>query len=129
MNRCLSLPHRIPRRRFISGCACAALAVCPLGSALAQDVTPLPRNFPEHVKSASMVIVNWPNIRINATPDRLSPGARIYDTHNLIVSPTSLGNLPFWVNYVRESHGMVHEVWILTPQEAALAQAAPKSVW
>jgi hypothetical protein len=37
----------------------------------------------------------------------------------LVMSGTLIGQ-ELLVNYTRESAGMVHEVWILTPAEAAL---------
>ena len=129
MNRCLSFPHLLARRWVRSGAAGAALVVCLHGAAVAQDASPQPRHFPERVQSASLSVGNAPDILINAAPDRLAPGARIHDTSNRLVTPTSLGNQVYWVHYLREPNGMVHEVWILTPHEAALARAAPKKVW
>ena len=79
------------------------------------------RNFPEKALRGQIEILQVPQIRLNGGIDRLSPGARIRGTNNLIVSPNSLLGQQLLVNYVREATtGMVHEVWLLTPQEAAL---------
>jgi hypothetical protein len=51
--------------------------------------------------------------------DRLSPGSRIRATSNLLVMSASLVGQELTVNYVRDAAGLLHEVWILTPEEAA----------
>ena len=82
------------------------------------------RNFPEKALRGQLEIVQVPQIRLNGETARLSPGARIRGTNNLIVSPNSLLGQQLLVNYVREATtGMVHEVWLLTPEEAALDRA------
>ena len=71
-----------------------------------------------------LVVTLPPEVTLNGKPDRLSPGARIHDTNNLLVMSGGLINRELVVNYVRDGHGLIHEVWILTPQEAAMKRPA-----
>jgi len=86
-------------------------------SAVAQGT---PRTFPETALRGKLVVTLPPHVTLNGKPDRLSPGARIHDTGNLLLMSGGLVNQVLIVNYVRDGHGLIHEVWILTPQEAAL---------
>jgi hypothetical protein len=65
-----------------------------------------------------MVITNPPELVMNGRPERLSPGARIRNANNMLVLSGALVGQNLLVNFVREPNGMVHEVWILTPDEA-----------
>ena len=64
-----------------------------------------------------------PDISINGKAERLSPGARIRNTNNTIVFANSLIGEKLVVNYVRDGLGLVHEVWVLNPAEAAEKRA------
>lgn len=76
------------------------------------------REAPKDVKPAVMAVsATPPVISINGRPDRLSPGARIRDTNNLLVLSGALANKSVYTVYRRDSAGLVHEVWLLTPQE------------
>lgn len=77
------------------------------------------RQFPPKALRGLLEVTAPPNILLNNKPRRLSPGARIKDTKNLIVMSASLVGKQLLVNYVTDPQGMVHEVWILTPTEAA----------
>jgi hypothetical protein len=83
-----------------------------------------PRTFPESALRGKLVVTLPPEVSLNGKPDRLSPGARIHDTSNLLVMSGGLINRELVVNYVRDGHGLIHEVWILTPQEAAMKRPA-----
>jgi len=111
MNRCLKL--------YFSSMLLAAASLTVLAplSALAQGT---PRTFPETALRGKLVVTLPPHVTLNGKPDRLSPGARIHDTGNLLLMSGGLVNQVLIVNYVRDGHGLIHEVWILTPQEAAL---------
>ena len=121
MNRCTAMP--LSRRTFLQplllGCFVYALGVCA-PQAKAQTFDPIPRNFPPGTKRAIMVVTQTPEIVINNAADRLAPGARIHDTANRLVMSAALTGDNLLINYVRESNGMVSEVWILTASEAAL---------
>jgi len=88
------------------------------GQALAQSETVRP--FPAHALRGEMVVTQPPLVKIDGVETRLSPGSRILDTYNRVVPATQLVNQAVAVNYTRELMGMVHEVWILRPEEAAL---------
>lgn len=112
MNRCI--PPQTASRR-------AALALCLLALNVwpgAQAQTPS-RAFPAQALRGTLVVLQPPVISLDGTPARLSPGARIRDTANMLVMSGALVNQPLTVNYVLEPNGMVHEAWILTPTEAA----------
>ena len=76
------------------------------------------RQFPKQALRGSLVVMGTPQVMLDGKPDRLSPGARIRNTQNMIVMPGSVKGKPLVVNYLREMNGLIHEVWILTEQEA-----------
>lgn len=77
------------------------------------------RPFPPQAVRGVMVVTQAPAITMDGKADRLSPGARIRNAQNQLVLSASLTGQSLVVNYTRESMGLVHEVWILTPDEAA----------
>ena len=111
MNRCLTL--------FFSAMMLAASSL-PLLTPLSAQAQGTPRTFPESAQRGKLVVTLPPEVTLNGKPDRLSPGARIHDTNNLLVMSGGLLNRELVVNYVRDGHGLIHQVWILTPQEAAM---------
>jgi hypothetical protein len=102
MNRCV--------KAFALGLALMA------GAATAQTLI---RNAPQDVKPARLVVTAPPEITLNGKPDRLSPGSRIRNTQNLIMLSGSLVGQDLPVVYRRDAAGLVHEAWILTPDEYA----------
>ena len=110
MNRCT--PHLL-----------TALLVLAASSATAQTAV---RQFPAAALRGEMVVVAPPEITLDGKSDRLSPGSRIRGTDNLLVMSGSLVNQKVVVNYLRESAGNVHEVWILNPEEARLKRPNSK---
>ena len=119
MNRCF--------KRLLSATLLAAASGLPLLAPLAVHAQGTPRNFPESALRGQLVVTLPPHVTLDGKADRLSPGARIHDTSNLVVLSGSLVNQALVVNYVRDGHGLIHEVWILTPQEAALKRSARPS--
>src|SRR4051812_17565134 len=108
MNRCM-------QRRSALAFAALVLAVSlPLSSALAQGFV---REAPKDVVLGKMTVTQPPEISIDGKKERLSPGSRIRDTNNMMVLSGSLAGKTVPVVYRRESLGLVHEVWILTPDE------------
>jgi hypothetical protein len=77
------------------------------------------RGFPATALRGTLAIVAAPEVVLNGQPARLSPGARVRDTNNLIVQSGALGNTRLVVNYTRDLDGLVREVWVLRPEEAA----------
>lgn len=118
MNRCLAL-FKTPLL-FWAVCLMGATCLLP-GLAEAQGLAV--RQFPAKALRGLMEVTAPPNILLDYKPRRLSPGARIKDTKNLIVMSASLVGKELLVNYVADSQGLIHEVWILTPAEAQLKRA------
>ena len=79
------------------------------------------RTIPQDAQRAEMRHVQTDIVELNGRTARLAPGAQIRDVSNRIIVPTALpaGAL---VKYRLDGAGLVREVWILSPQEAAQAQ-------
>jgi len=119
MNRCRAALIAFPfpfRTGILTMLTALVLCAAPLGVS-AQSLV---RNFPAKVERALMQITQPPEMLLNGKPERLSPGARIRGTNNLLLMSAPLIGQKFEVNLVREPAGEVHEVWILTEAEAAL---------
>ena len=93
--------------------AAACLVVVP---AAAQ----VQRAFPQNALRGAIVIGVAPDIQLNGQPARLAPGSRIRDTNNLAIVPSGLAGGRYLVNYTIDTSGLVKEVWILRPEEAAV---------
>ena len=123
MNRCT--PHVFVTVAFLA--ASALLAACandPTGA------TPVAvRQFPAAALRGEMVVLAPPVITVDGKAERLSPGARIHGTDNLLVMSAALVKQKVVVNYLRESAGNVHEVWILNREEALLKRPNTKASW
>ncbi len=76
------------------------------------------RNFPQNALRGELVITEPPQARLNGRDVRLSPGARIRNTQNLVQLTGSLTGQEFIVNYTLDVTGNIRDVWILTPEEA-----------
>jgi hypothetical protein len=106
MNRC----HR--RRALL---ALTALTSLPL---LSWGQVSIQRDAPKDVVLGRMTVIAPPSIDMDGREDRLSPGARIRDLRNMLVLSGSLVGQTVPVVYRRETlTGLVHEVWLLTPDE------------
>ena len=125
MNRCT--PHLL-RILFVLAAA-SPLATLPAHAQTATEFKPAVRNFPPAALRGELVVTTPPVITLDGKPDRLSPGARIRDTHNMLVMSGTLVNQKVVVNYLRESAGNVHEVWILNSEEARLKRPNSKASW
>ena len=121
MNRCLPLPRPRPAARlFVKtfgpplGLVALLLGLCiPV---MAQSQAGL-RPFPPAAHRGEMKVTSSSDLLIDGKPARLSPGARIRGTNNMLVISGALVGQSMVVNYVREPLGLVHEVWILNPAE------------
>jgi hypothetical protein len=117
MNRCIPCP----RRHFLPALSLSFLCALGVLSAISQAQTALQpgqREFPAKALRGSLQVIAPPNVLLNGQPARLSPGARIKGPTNTLVMSGSLVGSNVLVNYVRDMQGLVHEVWILTAQEA-----------
>ncbi len=78
------------------------------------------REFPKNALRGEMVVLAPPEISMDGQPDRLSPGARLRGSNNLLVLTGQVINQKLAVNYLRDNTGLVQQVWILTDAEAKL---------
>jgi len=80
-----------------------------------------PVQLPADARFGELKGLAYPLARIGKDTLRLAPGARIYNTQNLIVMPASVtGTGP--VLYELDFQGEVAQLWLLTPEEAAAAK-------
>jgi hypothetical protein len=84
------------------------------------------RVFPQNALRGAIVIGVAPDILLNDQRARLAPGARIRDQSNMMVVPSALTGGRYLVNFNLDTSGLVKEVWILRPDEAAV-QPWPES--
>lgn len=77
------------------------------------------RNFTNKALRGEVVFGTPPEIKLNGKPARLAPGARIRDQGNLLLMSSTLVGGKAVVNYTTEFEGMLLDVWILSPAEAA----------
>lgn len=95
--------------------ALMALPALPAGHALAQQ----PRAFPANALRGELLLVQPPDALLNGSPVRLAPGARIRGQNNLLQMSAALVNAELLVHYTLDPYGLLLNVWVLTPEEAA----------
>jgi len=117
MNRCPDRPAHPAGRRPFFAALCALPLLCVPPGVRAQGAV---RMFPPQAERGLLRVILPPEVQLNGKPDRLSPGSRIRSTNNLLVLSGSLIGQDLVVNFVRDPSGLLHEVWILSPEEAAL---------
>ena len=92
-------------------------------AAVAQTV----RSFPESALRGKIAFKEHGQIELNGKADKLSPGARIRDERGMLAMTGALAGKEFVVNFKREpSTGMVHEVWLLSAEEAKVKRDGEK---
>ena len=111
MNRCL---HSISASTWRAALLTTSLLVLAHVASAQEAVRP----FPAAAKRATLQVTYPPEILLNGQAARLSPGARIRGTNNMLVLSASLAGQTVLVNYVKDSQGLVHEVWVLNDTEA-----------
>jgi hypothetical protein len=84
---------------------------CCLGAAQLRDIPP-------DAKRGKLRHVFDMDVEIDGSLQRLSRGARIRDADNRVVVPMSVAP-GSEVKYRLDDKGMVREIWILSPREAA----------
>lgn len=117
MNRCTLAPRRavsLAPARVGRLLLVLMLGISPLAQAEA-----LPRAFPESALRGKMTVTQPPDITLDGQPARLSPGSRIRNVNNTLALSGTLVGQELTVNYTRDGYGLVHEVWILSPNEIA----------
>ena len=97
-----------------------ATALTALACLVAPATAQVQRAFPQNALRGAIVIGVAPDILLNGQAARLAPGSRIRDQNNMMVVPGALTGGRFLVNYNVDTSGLVKEVWILRPEEAAV---------
>jgi len=94
-----------------------------LGLLLAAPLLPagaqMPRPFPATALRGTLQVTQPPEVLLNGQPARLTPGSRIRGPNNLLQLSGGLVGQKLLVHYTRDPSGGVHDVWILTDDEAA----------
>jgi hypothetical protein len=122
MNRCTCSPkHHLIAMALAAGLA-LTLGLPVAAQTIAHRIPPIA----QAAQSGVLVVTAPPEVLLDGKGTRLSPGARIHGYNNLLVLPATLVGQKLQVRYVRETLGLVHEVWILTEAEvAALPRTQP----
>jgi hypothetical protein len=97
-------------------CASSFILACALALPAAAQ---LQRNFNDKALRGELVFGTPPEVRLNGKPARLAPGARIRDQNNMLLMSSALVGGKAVVYYTTELEGMLLDVWILSPAEAA----------
>ena len=86
------------------------------------------RQFPPAAKRGMLEVTAPPEVLINGTVERLSPGVRIRGVNNMLVMSASLVGKRAVVNYVRDKQGLIQEAWILNQAEADLKRSGSEPI-
>ncbi|MDR3065722.1 MULTISPECIES: hypothetical protein [Comamonas] len=115
MNRCTTT--RFSRRLW--GCALLAAVASAGLPALAQGLpSDDTRNFPPTAQFGELTITNFPEVAINGTAIRTTPGFRLFSRERSIVFAGNYAGQKMLVGYVIEPQTQgLHTAWILTPAE------------
>ena len=145
MNRCTLTPRAQALPPTLAATFAAAfafglalLAATPIAHAQSAQSTPAPayvapqanpldkgqmpvigtRQFPATAQRGTLEVKMPPVVTINGTEERLSPGSRIRGPNNQLVMSGQLVGRSVQVNYLRNTDGQIHDVWILNSLEA-----------
>jgi len=88
-------------------------------SMLAAPALAFERPFPTYAKRGVMKPGVFPGVVMDGKPRVLTPGARIWNSDNLIQMPASLSAGNFVANYTEDGEFQIDRIWILTREEAA----------
>jgi hypothetical protein len=109
-------------RRLVSGMLAGALMTAVTlwdGIAWAQQARPVA--LPANATYGEMQAFRYPEAQIGKKLIRFAPGARVYDTQNLIIQPGSVPHRA-QVLYRLDVQGQIAQMWLLTAGEAAAAK-------
>ena len=101
--------------RCVSTLAIGVVALSLVNAASAQFARP----FPPNALRGELVVVQPPDVTLNGEPARLAPGARIRGENNLLQMSAALAGAKLLVHYTLDPYGLLLNVWLLTPDEAA----------
>lgn len=96
-----------------------ALLIAALSATALPTAAQVQRNFPATAMRGELRLTQPPEALLNNRPARLAPGARIRGADHMLVLSGALVGAPLLVHYTRDTSGLVLDVWVLTPDEAA----------
>lgn len=123
MNRCFANTSFLKASRLLRIIGPAALLASLLVVSTGGTAQVVSRPFPPNAVRGILTVTQPPEVLMDGRADRLSPGARIRATNNMLVMSGALMGQGLRVNYTREPNGNIHDVWLLTDDEAR--QPAP----
>jgi hypothetical protein len=104
---------RCALRTLLAPLAATVIAIVAAAPAHAQ------RQFERDALRGELVVKAPPDALLNGKPVRLSPGARIRSPQNTLLLSGALLEQKLRVNYRLDGFGQVHDVWILSAEEAS----------
>ena len=119
MNRCTTSSLRPALRRRLLGSALLAAAASASLPTLAQGLPSNDtRNFPPSAMFGELTVTNFPEVAINGTAIRTTPGFRLFSQERTVVFAHNYAGQKMLVGYVIEPQTQgLHTAWILTPAE------------
>ena len=96
-----------------------ALLLAALTAAHLPAAAQAQRNFPATALRGELRVTQPPEAQLNNRPARLAPGSRIRGADNMLVMSGALIGSPLLVHYTLDTSGLLLDVWLLTPAEAA----------
>jgi len=105
---------------------CAAAVLLQAGTAPAHAQQQRPVQLPADARYGELKAFAYPRAQIGKNTLHLAPGAKIFNTQNLIIMPAAMP-VPAKVLYKLDMQGQVAQLWLLTPQEAAEAKNKKRS--
>jgi hypothetical protein len=97
---------------------CVLLAAA-LSAASVSALAQMQRNFPASALRGELRMTQPPEALLNDRPARLAPGSRIRGADNMLLMSGAVIGTPLLVHYTLDASGLVLDVWVLTPAEAA----------
>ena len=104
---------------FVAACALLACA-----GTLFHSQAWAERRFPQKAQRGQITFTAIPDLVVDGVPERAAHTLLIHNERNTTLVYSRVNGLTAIVNYLRDNHGAVREVWILTPQEIATPLAA-----
>lgn len=97
----------------------AALAICAAASICVPAQAQVQRNFPATALRGVLMVTQSPDVTLNGQAARMAPGARMRGDTNLLLQPASVTGQKLLVHYTVDPQGLLMDVWVLNPVEAA----------
>ena len=96
-----------------------AMLIAALTATTLPAAAQLQRSFPATALRGELRVTQPPEALLNGHPARLAPGSRIRGADNMLVMSGAVAGAPLLVHYTLDPVGLLLDVWVLTPAEAA----------